>query len=890
MPGKEDLEACSRWIDEHLSARLPVLDANSTDEDRRYFALVLAHMMHACSDGVNGCRDGSGRCTKGFDQTVCQPATTFDAKGFPVYKRGENDLRVCPHHRETLLDWNGHAYIEFAADGRSTLYLYKYLYKGAKKIRMQLTNADDVDDKDEINLYLRGRYLCSMDAMWRTLGYQTYPAPSPAVRCIDVKLPAQVEYFQNEAKLSDMLLYFHRPACLHHLTYSEFFTQYTEYTTRPARFTAADENIKYWALQIDRIPQIRYLCERERPGDSIVRMSMLYPNAGEIWYLRLILLKRPCSSFEDALTFNGVQYPLFQLSAQKHGYLEDENEADSCFREAIGFKSAPELRCLFAFMTMEGFPTLRIFDLYQDLMTEDFPPRAGRELSGAERQQLLLKDLQEQFSERGCSLSDFGLPEPVQAETELEKVRLRYPAAEQQVLLHQLHTSKPNNASQALAYATITAAVDHLDVAKSIFFMQGIGGAGKTTLAKKILAYARSKGLVAVGCASTGLAATIYEDFSTAHSLFCFPVIDEEDKDESEPAACDFEKHPEKLELLRAASVIVWDEMPSNHRELFEAAYRALDGFRGKIVLCMGDFRQIMPVLNHAVRGEVQAACISSSPWWSEFDIITLTINMRLESMKEDLRKQTMVLESTPAEQRTAVQQSELQALATQLANQTRYGEMILSVGEGKHDNADITVMNHCAPDGRTCYSMMDTIPHFVSEHPDSDTQALEFLYPNGISLEEVKKSAILAATNEQVDAWNQRVQELNPHVLHSLPSKDTFSEVDDPNGHLRRMISENVLGDYSVPGVPPHILNLKVGDVCLVLRNLSKRYGLANNSRVVVLSISDYCIRVQTLDENRFCVAIPRLRFKFKIPGGHSFEITRTQFPLRSVSNLFQL
>ena len=76
---------------------------------------------------------------------------------------------------------------------------------------MKLTNCEDVSDKDEITLYLRGRYLCSMDAMWRTLGkfidlsyimtfivliflkinivkdYQTYPAPNPSVRIIKIK-------------------------------------------------------------------------------------------------------------------------------------------------------------------------------------------------------------------------------------------------------------------------------------------------------------------------------------------------------------------------------------------------------------------------------------------------------------------------------------------------------------------------------------------------------------------------------------------------------------------------------------------------------------------------------------------------------------------------------
>ena len=42
---------------------------------------------------------------------------------------------------------------------------------GAKKEKLRLKNADDIDNKDEINLYLRARMLPSMDAMWRVMVY-----------------------------------------------------------------------------------------------------------------------------------------------------------------------------------------------------------------------------------------------------------------------------------------------------------------------------------------------------------------------------------------------------------------------------------------------------------------------------------------------------------------------------------------------------------------------------------------------------------------------------------------------------------------------------------------------------------------------------------------------
>ncbi len=42
----------------------------------------------------------------------------------------------------------------------------QYLFKGSKREKLRLTNADD---DNEINIYLRGRILVSMDCMWRTL-------------------------------------------------------------------------------------------------------------------------------------------------------------------------------------------------------------------------------------------------------------------------------------------------------------------------------------------------------------------------------------------------------------------------------------------------------------------------------------------------------------------------------------------------------------------------------------------------------------------------------------------------------------------------------------------------------------------------------------------------
>ena len=90
---------------------------------------------------------------------------------------------------------------------------------------------------------------------------------------------------------------------------------------------------------------------------------------------------------------------------------------------------------------------------------------------------------------------------------------------------------------------------------------------------------------------------------------------------------------PERAELLRSASLIVWDEFFSNHKEIFESAYLTLNGFNGKIVICLGDIRQILPVVKHATVSEQLNACITSSALWSNFTIMTLSTNMRLQNM-----------------------------------------------------------------------------------------------------------------------------------------------------------------------------------------------------------------------------------------------------------------
>src|SRR3546814_5321206 len=63
-----DPEALAAWIDQHISASIPSITADMTDEDRNYVELATKHMMHSCNRGENGCLNDQGMCEKHLDR------------------------------------------------------------------------------------------------------------------------------------------------------------------------------------------------------------------------------------------------------------------------------------------------------------------------------------------------------------------------------------------------------------------------------------------------------------------------------------------------------------------------------------------------------------------------------------------------------------------------------------------------------------------------------------------------------------------------------------------------------------------------------------------------------------------------------------------------------
>ncbi|KAG3129897.1 hypothetical protein PI124_g20806 [Phytophthora idaei] len=190
------------------------------------------------------------------------------------------------------------------------------------------------------------------------------------------------------------------------------------------------------------------------------------------------------------------------------------------------------------------------------------------------------------------------------------------------------------NGEQRSVYSTIINAVDNPSPGNTLFFIDGPGGTGKSTLPKHILAMVRLSGKIALAVASSGIASLLLMGGRTAHSTFKIPFK------LNDTSTCSIYKQSHLKGLIQKASLVVWDEAPMIHRHAFEAVDRLLrdlvdnddEPFGGKVFVLSGDFRQILPVVVRGAPAQTIDACLKSSTLWPKFQQLHLRENMRVMS------------------------------------------------------------------------------------------------------------------------------------------------------------------------------------------------------------------------------------------------------------------
>ncbi|XP_028098326.1 ATP-dependent DNA helicase PIF4-like [Camellia sinensis] len=163
----------------------------------------------------------------------------------------------------------------------------------------------------------------------------------------------------------------------------------------------------------------------------------------------------------------------------------------------------------------------------------------------------------------------------------------------------------------------------------AIFFVDGLEGTGKTYLYHALLVSIRSQGRIAIVTTTSGIATTPLPGAKTAHSRFKIPLNPEA------LSVCSITKQSNLAELIRHATIIIWDEATMTNRYAFQVLNRTFIDiigvdypFGGKIMVFCGDLRQVLPVVPKGTKAKTIYASIVKSPLWTHIQILHLKQNM----------------------------------------------------------------------------------------------------------------------------------------------------------------------------------------------------------------------------------------------------------------------
>ncbi|XP_020097133.1 uncharacterized protein LOC109716214 [Ananas comosus] len=864
-------------IDLIISAEIPDRDIDPTG-----YVVVSKFMIHGPCGSANlkaPCM-GKGRCSKYFPREF-RNETIVDKNGFAIYRRRNSgrfvtknginlDNRyVVPHCLPLIVKYQAHINIEWCNKSRLIKYLFKYINKGPDRTRAiiednYLSNSNNsirqYEQVDEIKRYLDCRYLSAYEAVWRLYQFDIH-SKQPTVERLALHLPLMNNVtYHGSQNLVDVLdrcnvekTMFtewmvtnatYDDAC--ELTYAEFPTKWVWHSTE-----------KIWT--------------RRKKGNRIGRIIYIHPNAGELYFLRMLLNKvKGSRNYTEIRTIDGVVYETYRAACDALGLLCNDMEWRQALEEASHWSSAADLRQLFVTLIIfcEVADPVKLWNDFWKLFADDILYRLKAVLEVCELripelqlQNYILFELEVLFNKNCSSLSQFNLPIPNRLILEdmnnkLLREELDYDAN----ALESEHAalSKGLNEEQKTIYNSILTSI--YEDRGEVIFVYGHGGTGKTYLWQTIISKLRSEGKIVLAVASSGIASLLLPGGRTTHSRFKIPLkIDEF-------STCEIKKGTQLAKLLHHTSLIIWDEAPMNHRNCFEALDRSLrdilqsdDGnieqklFGGKTIVFGGDFRQILPVIIGGTRQDIVNASISKSYIWDVCKIFRLSTNMRLlKCPSDEISKEESVT----------------------------FAKWILDLGDGKLDTIKLDNEEEATwikiPDDMLIKDSGDGIKDIVSAVYDDIQQ-------NYNDATYLRDRAIFTPVNETAD-------EINKYVLFLLPDEDKVYMSSDSICKSTTNADDNdvlypvdFLNSLKFNGVPHHELHLKIGAPIMLLRNINQSAGLCNGTRLIITQLASRVIEAQIFTGNHAGekVYIPRIIMhvtETKWP----FTLKRRQFPIR--------
>ena len=803
-------------IDQIVSAEIPDAAADPVLHD-----LVRRHMIHGPCGSLNPASPCmvNGDCQKLFPKEP-RPSTLASVNGYPEYRRSGGrtanvgrhtvDSRwVVPYNAYLLRRYDAHINVEICASVKSVKYLFKYVYKGHDRANVELQQPAH-DEYDEISQFLDARYVSPPEAVWRLFEFRLHNQSHTVFR-LPIHLPNFQSVFFVEGREREAL-------------------QQAEgrRTMLEAYFDLNRDDPNARALLYQDIPRHYVLkgnqwVPRQRGGATTIgRMCMVSPKDEGRYFLRVLLAHVPgAQSDEELRTVDGRVCATHREAAQLRGLLADDTEWAACLSEAAGLQMPAQLRQLFVTILAFSEPSdpRALWEAYKADLCEDFARRVDSEAA----ENAALRSIEAGLAHHRMSCRGCGLPEPGAVDLEVEE------------LTHQLSEQQEGedmrqrlNAEQRVAVELVLAALDGGPGSERYFFLDGPGGTGKTFVYNTLVHLVQGRGGRVITVASTGIAATLLAGGRTAHSRFQIPVPTLND------SVCPVTANSREADELRQAALIIWDEASMAHAYSVEVVDRLLRDltctnapFAGKVVVLGGDFRQTLPVVRRATRGEIVSASVKSSALWPLFRTVRLVQNMRAAAGEQD------------------------------------FAAWLLQLGEGRLPQGADGLIELPAD----CLHRGDLVKEVFE-------RALRGEEP-------LSGCVILSPKNAESLAMNEEVLQMLPGEAKTYVSVDGFEKDSD---EVQNTYPLEFLHSLTPTGMPPHLLNLKVGAVVMLLRNLDTRRGLCNGTRLVVRSMWNHTVEAEMLlgEHAGTRVLIPKITLTPSDLPDLPFKLRRRQLPLR--------
>ncbi|KAL3655100.1 hypothetical protein CASFOL_000886 [Castilleja foliolosa] len=819
-------------IDKYISAEIP--DPSTEPELYKIVTDLMIHGPCGLARPNSPCMRDS-RCSKSFPKTL-EKNSRFDKDGYVHYRRRDSMHRamkngialdnryVVPYNEDLCRRFNAHINVEHCGWNMMIKYLFKYISKGADRVRFCISRSEDGPLGDasaptpvvnEVLNFVDGRYICPHEAAWRILNFPIHER-NPAVEVLAVHLQdMQNVTFRENLQLQAII----RNPSFGKTTLTEWLAS-NKRDDKGLDLTYVTYCSKYrWDRKA--IAWIRRV-HLQRP--AIGRLAYVHPASGEVFYLRILLShQRGCKSFSAIRTVSNVVHGTYRSACESLGLLGDDREWLAAFVESSSWATSSELRVLFVHLLLfcQVSQPLFFWENQWKCMGDDIRLRLTSQISNpacfindADVQQSILLELEKLLNSAtpSKSLTDFGIPLP--SASALASISNR-------LLMEET------------CYDRSALAAEHIN-SHSLLNSEQL----ETFLWRTIISFFRSTGKIVLAVAASGIASLLLPSGRTAHSRFKIPI------DLTDESTCHIKKGTQLAELLSQTILIIWDEAPMSDRRCFECLDRTLrditgdntQPFGGKSVLLGGDFRQTLPVKIKCSRSEIIDATLPRSYLWRYFRIFQLQENMRLRCHNDG----TDIHENA----------AEFAAWLLQI------GDGLL--GEPDANNAHTTRRIQIPPQYRidVAENRLETLINFIYDQHTLDSPSAEIL----------STRAIVCPTNETADEINRVVLTLTPGEAKIYNSHDTIVPHSGCHSDLEALYPQEYLNQLSFSGIPSHQLCLKINTPIILIRNINQSLGLCNGTRLIVTQL------LQRIIEAQIITGTSDLPFVF----------TRRQFPIK--------